>query len=54
MVNGGDNTNILGDNKKALVKTVDENVKNKWNFKWLEEKVKVYDFNVKFGDTIYS
>lgn len=47
-----ENLNILENSQKALIKTLEQNVKNKWNFNWLEEEVKVQEFNVKLGDTI--
>ena len=32
---------VLGKDQSALVREVDEKVKNKWNFRWIEEEIHV-------------
>ena len=43
---------VLGKDQSALVREVDEKVKNKWNFRWIEEEIQVKEFTVKIGDSI--
>ena len=43
---------VLGKDQFALVREVDEKVKNKWNFRWIEEEIQVKEFTVKIGDSI--
>ena len=43
---------VLGKDQSALVREVDEKVKNKWNFRWIEEEIQVKEFIVKIGDSI--
>ena len=43
---------VLGKGQSALVREVDEKVKNKWNFRWIEEEIEVKEFTVKIGDNI--
>ena len=43
---------VLGKGQSALVREVDEKVKNKWNFRWIEEEIAVKEFTVKIGDSI--
>ena len=43
---------VLGKDQSALVREADEKVKNKWNFRWIEEVIQVKEFTVNIGDNI--
>lgn len=52
LVSNGCVFTTLKNDQKPLIKEIDKDVKNKWNFRWIEEVVVVKEFSVKFGDDI--
>ena len=45
---------VLGKDESALVRQLNEKVKNKklWNFRWIEEDVEIKEFTVKISDNV--
>ena len=43
---------LFGKDQSALVRQLDEKLKNKWNFQWIEEDFKIKEFTLKICDIL--